>query len=147
MTDERAVGTLLRLMADEDADVRDWATFGLGSMNEVDSSEIREALVNRLDDPNATVAAEALVGLARRGDQRAVDYLLRMQPLTVDDANTLEYEALVEAGITTGDPRLLPLLESINAGWRLTGDDEIPHDLSLAIIACRQGTPANREDR
>ncbi len=146
-TDERAVEMLLGLMVDDDADVRDWATFGLGSVREEDTPDIREALANRLDDPNAIVAGEALVGLARRGDQRAVNSLLNMQPFTAEDEHTLEYEALVKAGISTGDPRLLPLLEPVYQAKLLAKDDAIPHDLALAYDACHRGTPADREDK
>ena len=45
-----AVESLILLSADPDEDIRNWATFGLGSQAEgVDTPELREALVRRLD--------------------------------------------------------------------------------------------------
>ena len=69
--DALARATLITLSRDVDADVRDWATFGLGNLSDVDSPEIRQALVDRLDDDDTDTRAEAMVGLARRGDPRA----------------------------------------------------------------------------
>lgn len=68
---ELARQTLIALTRDIDPDVRDWATFGLGSLSDADSPEIRQALVDRLDDGDADTRAEAMVGLAARGDTRA----------------------------------------------------------------------------
>jgi HEAT repeat protein len=59
-----------------DDDFRDWATFGLGVQGDMDSVEIREALVRRLNDPDEDVREEAMVGLAKRKDERAVPALL-----------------------------------------------------------------------
>jgi HEAT repeat protein len=41
--DPRSIDSLLLLMEDADEDVRDWATFGLGTLGSSDSPEIREA--------------------------------------------------------------------------------------------------------
>jgi HEAT repeat protein len=75
-----ALEALCLLTTDHDRDVRDWATFALGSLCLSDSAEIREALAARLSDEDEEVRDEALVGLARRGDQRAaasIDELTR----------------------------------------------------------------------
>ena len=74
--DEHAVRALIELSTDEDSDVRDWATFGLGTQVSVDSPALREALVQRLTDPDPDTRAEAIVGLARRQDERAVPALV-----------------------------------------------------------------------
>ena len=66
----QALATLIALSRDLDAEVRDWATFGLGSLADADGPEIRQALVDRLDDDDAETRAEAMLGLVRRNDPR-----------------------------------------------------------------------------
>lgn len=73
--DEVAIDALVCLAADQDVMVRDWATFSLGSMLDIDSPIIREALWRNIDDKDVTVAGEALVGLAIRKEQRLLDVL------------------------------------------------------------------------
>lgn len=80
--DERplAIKTLLDLTEDKDSQVRDWATFGIGSLadaRKVNSSEVREALFRRLNDSHMDTRGEAMVGLAKRGDRRVVEYIKR----------------------------------------------------------------------
>ena len=74
--DARATDTLVTLMQDVDDDVRDWATFGLGVQGNLDSQEIRDALYQRLTDPHRDVREEAVAGLAKRRDQRALPALI-----------------------------------------------------------------------
>jgi HEAT repeat protein len=74
--DERSVGALLALMQDDDDDVRDWATFGLGVQAKLDSQEIRDGLASRLTDTDRNVRGEALYGLAKRQDARALATLV-----------------------------------------------------------------------
>lgn len=72
-----AVRTLLTLMEDRGAQTRDWATTGIGAALEFDGPEIREALMRRVMlDEDAITRAEALHGLARRGDMRGLPYLI-----------------------------------------------------------------------
>ena len=75
-TDTLAVETLILLMEDSGEDVRDWATFGLGSLREEDSSEIRGAFRKRLNDSFEDARQEAIWGLARRKDQQGLTLLL-----------------------------------------------------------------------
>ncbi|WP_454812827.1 HEAT repeat domain-containing protein [Labrys neptuniae] len=73
---EEAVQTLLRLMKErEEVRVRDWATRALG-LSEADGEAIRDALLANAVDEDEIVRTEALQGLARRKDRRAVAYLI-----------------------------------------------------------------------
>lgn len=134
------VPTLLRLMTDRDPDIRDWATFDLGSMQHADTPEIREALAAALNDEYPDVQGEALAGLACRGDSRAVEVLLNTP---IEDWRGYEADALVDAGKYGADPRLLPLLDAERANALVNGKELWP-DLLAAIDACRTGVPVNR---
>jgi HEAT repeat protein len=84
------VATLLGLMRDSDEDVRDWATFGLGTLSKVDTHEIRDAFAGLLNDSSSDVVDEALAALAQRRDQRALPLILeRLRQPDVDEL-TLE---------------------------------------------------------
>ena len=74
----RSVAGLLKLTRDADAEVRDWAAFGLGVLGDSDAPEIREALLRCLNDADEDVREEAAVGLARRQDQRVIPKLRAM---------------------------------------------------------------------
>ena len=71
-----SVTNLLELTRDSDADVRDWATFGLGVQGDCDTPEIRDALADALSDENQDVREEAMVGLGKRKDRRVLAPLL-----------------------------------------------------------------------
>jgi HEAT repeat protein len=76
--DAQSIRGLLKLTSDPDADVRDWAVFGLGVQGDADSPEIREAFLRCLDDANEDVREEAAVGLGKRQDQRLIPKLRTM---------------------------------------------------------------------
>jgi len=93
--EERAIKALIELSRDDDFQVRNWATFGLGSRTDIDSEEIRLALVDRLSETDDEIRGEALVGLVSRRDIRVIEPLLRelnqwrKQPLVKDCADKL----------------------------------------------------------
>jgi HEAT repeat protein len=107
--DPEAVECLIVLSADADADVRDWATFGLGSQIDVDEPPLRAALLARLADTDLVARAEAMVGLARRRDERVIPALLD----ALHSARFAEYhrsDLVLEAVEEIADPRLVPAL-------------------------------------
>ena len=63
-------------MDDPYAVARDWATTSIGQTVSVDGPEIRAALLRQVEDDDEITRAEALHGLARRQDERALPYLL-----------------------------------------------------------------------
>ncbi len=123
--DARAIGFLIELTEDPEAHVRDWATFALGSQVEMDTPELREALVERLSDVDDDTRAEAIVGLAQRGDRRIVPVL--SEELASDSVGRLA----VEAAALIGDPELHPALLALRNWW-----DVDEGSLEEAIRAC-----------
>jgi HEAT repeat protein len=74
--DDLAIKTKIEMSNDEDELVRDWATCGLGGID-LDTPEIRAALLARVADEDEITRGEALVGLARRKDQRGIEPLIK----------------------------------------------------------------------
>ena len=95
---------LIKLSGDRETEVRDWATFGLGTLSGDDGPDVRAALLARTSDASHKTRAEALFGLAVRRDPRAVPHLIRA--LESPAVAQLELDAAAEAA----DPRLLPAL-------------------------------------
>ena len=127
--DEPAVAALIGLTADPDSEVRDWATFGVGTQLPIDGPLTRAALWNRLDDPDDDARAEALHGLARRHDPRTAPLVQ-----TALEAETVGRLA-VESALLLGDPTLSRALEGLTDWW-----DVDPPLLAAAIAACTSGT-------
>lgn len=125
-----AIAGLIRLSADPSDDVRDWATFGLGSLRDDDSPEIRAALRRNLDDPDLDVRGEALVGLARRREDGLVDRLIeRLTP----DCHVYE----LDAAEALADARLVaPLRALADARPTRTRDPFWRERLQDALDAC-----------
>jgi HEAT repeat protein len=123
--DSQALGALVELTRDPVAQVRDWSTFALGTQVGVDTPELREALVERLADADDDTRAEAVVGLARRGDRRMLPAL--REKLASGSVGRLA----VEAAALIGDPDLHPLLVALGGWWDV--DEGL---LGEAIRAC-----------
>jgi len=126
-----AITALIELTNDADDEVRDWATFGIGTQVEADTPEIRDALYARTSDVDGDTRGEALVGLARRKDARVLEPLIR--ELAPDSVGRLALEA-VEA---IGDPRLYPALAMLKSRWAAdSADADLLED---ALAKCRPG--------
>ena len=135
--DPTAIQTLIELSADEDDEIRDWATFGLGSLIDADTPEIRDALWARCSDTFEDARAEALAGLARRKDPRVAELLLH--ELAGEQVDIM----IIDAATEFADPVLLPALMKLKVRWPLErGEDE--EWLDKAIQSCSgypQGSP------
>lgn len=110
--DPAAIDGLIRLTRDTDSDVRDWAAFGLGTLTEFDSAELRDALVGLLDDPDEDVRGEAMVGLAKRKDLRALPAIER--ELRSKSHGSLCVEAAEFLGHYSLHPLLLDLKNNLH---------------------------------
>lgn len=122
---------LIQLSEDVATEIRDWATFGLGSILDIDSTEIRSALAARLNDADFDTRCEALVGLAERKDERVFPATLKL--LRAESVPRLA----VDAARALADPRLLGPLRELEPWW-----DVDPDLLRLAINECQQDRDA-----
>lgn len=134
--DHPNVRALLAAFDDPDADVRDWAVFGLGVQLSVDSPEIRDALFRMLDDDaGADTPGEAACGLAKRKDPRVYDHI------AAELARPYPGNLWVEAAAELGDLRLLPLLQRLkDAGWDRDDARGALLDEALETCALRRRT-------
>ena len=124
----RVARALTQLTIDESSAIRDWAVFGLGSILDVDTPEVRQALRARLFDSDLDTRLEALVGLAERRDPTILDML--REELRGDTVDLLA----VDAARAFADPSLLPLLLELAPRW-----DHDPDLLRRAIQTCTTG--------
>lgn len=132
------IRAMIDLASDPDPDVRNWATFGLGSQIDADSPELREALLLRLSEAEDEVRGEAIVGLVNRGDVRVAPYLtaeLASGSLESVRAWSLMWEAaeaLASRAQTEPDRAWLPALAAFRTSK--VGDQDA---LKAAVKACR----------
>ena len=112
-----ATAALMHLAIDRDDLVREWATFGIGTLSEADDDAVRSLLWTNAHDPYRDVRGEAVVGLARRSDPRVIE-LLKTRLLD-DDCRVYELEAAEE----------MPSAELLEPLERLRDDAERRPDL------------------
>jgi HEAT repeat protein len=124
LDEPQAVATLILLSDDDDPDVRNWATFGIGSLTSMDTDSVRDALAARLHDDFEEVRGEAMVGLARRQDERV------RAPLTEALGAGGSVLAVRAAGALR-DRSLAPLLETV----RDTASDELVRAAAEGALA------------
>jgi HEAT repeat protein len=141
--DERAIEALLVLSSDADERVKNWAVFGLGSqlgkpgLDLVDSEKIRTALAERITDSHEETRAEATLGLALRGDSRAL-------PIVIDELERgTSWCQYVEAAYHLASPALCPalrkFLEGMDDSDRKFWETRPKFALSAAIKVCCGG--------
>ena len=115
-----SVETLLILMQDRDGNVRDWATFGLGTSCRLDSDQIRAALFHQLTDSDADVRGEALVGLAKRHDNRVLPALIHeLEQTEVSDHAFEAAETLLDDSLNDSDRNPKEYIEAIKYHFSL----------------------------
>lgn len=113
-SEAESIDAQLLLAIDGSDIVRDWATFGIGSMQEADDPRIRDILWANLKDKDEDVRGEALVGLANRKDERIIPVLLE---LLNSNCSTFELHA--------AESLASPLLsERLNAIKNAVSDEE-----------------------
>lgn len=124
-----ALAALINLSRDAVEELREWATFALGSqLPLVDGPEVREALAARLTDAHEATRDEAVIGLGLRGDARALG------PLLAQLERGFVGQALFEAARALASPKLKAPLEALLGNPKL--DETERAELLAAIAAC-----------
>lgn len=127
-----AAEALLELMGDTSSLVRDWATFGLGSLSEQDSPAVRDGLLVAASDTEPEVRGEALVGLARRGDERGKALVLQ----ALDDEFFGTWA--IDAAGHYADSQFVPALEQLRQNAEIAESSYFSSVLADAIQACSE---------
>lgn len=128
--DERAVDALIQLSRDSDYDVRNWATFGLGSLCNMDTEELRKALIERLSEEDHEIRGEALIGLARLKDENVKEAIMK------ELMGEFHGSWVLEATELMGDPEFCPLLRKLRVHIENEEDSYFLKDVDNAILAC-----------
>jgi HEAT repeat protein len=138
---DEVITMLLRLMDDEDEDVRDWATFGIHQGSH-DTPATRARLWKALDDPCPEVRGEAAVGLARFGDRSLVP---RLEKLLREDEEISP--CYFEAAEELGDPCLLSAVLEGAKRWREgMKDGEELHFMVASAVEALQKVASGRQE-
>ncbi len=126
-----AIQALIELSRDPNRDVRDYATFGLGELNDRNSKAIRDALFARLKERDTEIRGQALIGLAKRKDPRA------LKPLRKELIRRFRGTWSLEAAELACDSRLYPLLVKMRKHWKFPDRHRFTTFLNEAIAACK----------
>lgn len=129
------IASLITLSIDPDDDVRNWATFGIGTCLDIDTNEIREALVARLSEDDSEIRGEALIGLAKRKDERVIEPLIR------ELSGEFFGSWCIEAAELMSDPIFYPFLLSLRDRIEREVESRFISQLDDAIAACSQRSP------
>ena len=124
LSTKAAIKSLVLLSQDSDDEVRSWSVCGLGSLTDLDTIELRAALVARMDDPHEETRHEAILGLAKRRDMRVLAALKK----ALEDESI--WDMALKSAAELAAPELLPQLLELQNGF-----DSVY--LERAIEACR----------
>ncbi len=120
---------LLAMMTDQDRANRDWATL-LVAQQELDTDEVRNALIGAAQDQDEAVRAEAILGLAQRDPVVALPFVksaLRGQTVMAP---------VFEAAVLAADRSLVDDLRHFSE----PSDNAFADQLALdALAACERG--------
>lgn len=117
---------LIAMTRDDDVSNRDWATMLL-SQQEVDTPEVRDALLRAANDEVADVRAEAIEGLAQRDHDLALPFIQRA--LSGNEASL----PIFEAAKLVAHPSLV---DDLRAFVDRKSDSWLDDTISEALDAC-----------
>lgn len=102
----KAIETLIELSEDSFSSIRNWATFGIGTLSKQNNDRIIKALWNRTKDKHQETKLEAIVGLANRNQVAVKEQII--EELKNDEYGTLLFDAIE----TLNDKAFIPYLEA-----------------------------------
>jgi hypothetical protein len=112
----QAIEALQMLASDKDKDCRNWALFAIGTQSDLDTPELRETLAHHVNDPYSEAREEAIAGLAKRKDGRAVLPFFRLlRSGSYHCHHESDYETLLEAQASDGDWTIDDMLDTLYA--------------------------------
>lgn len=123
---------LIEMTRDKDPANRDWATLLL-AQQDLDTPEVREALLRAAEDDNDAVRAEAIFGVAQR------DKALALPLLQKELARKYVAMPIFEAAALVADPSLV---DDLRAYAQPSGDEFLDQLALDALKACETGEPA-----
>ncbi len=106
LENENAIKTLIELSNDKDSDIRNWATFGIGTQLDNETEEIGIALWNRVPDKDESTRLEAISGLAKRKDKK-IKEVLKTELKKIGENGSIILESIE----LLNDKEFIPLLE------------------------------------
>jgi HEAT repeat protein len=102
----KAIETLIELSEDKLSSIRNWATFGIGTLSEENNDRIINALWKRTKDKHQETKLEAIVGLANRE-------VIKVKENIIEELKNGEYGTLLFDAIETlKDKDFIPYLEN-----------------------------------
>lgn len=119
---------LIEMTRDEDRANRDWATMLL-AQQELDTVEVREALLRAAKDEDPAVRAEAILGLAQRDRNLALPFLREAL------SGPMASMPIFEAAELVADPSLI---EDLRCFAEPSGDDFLDSFAVDALVACER---------
>ena len=141
--DSWELDSLVEMTGDCDPRVRDWATFAIAARDD-DGENVRRLLLERATDSDFDTRSEAIWGLARRRDRRALPLLF--EALHGERVGTL----LIEAAGYLANREFIEPLKQLLVDW-----DEETELIEEVIARCRgkirsrrswEYVPANEPD-
>lgn len=124
----KAIESLITLSSDKLNHIRDWTTFGLGTQIDEDNLKIRNALWKRVNDKHQKTKLEAILGLAKRKDNK-------IKPIIVQELLNGEYGiVLFEAIEEIGDKENLKVLKAYYKSEK--SNKKIPKDWLDDLKSC-----------
>jgi hypothetical protein len=123
---------LIEMTRDKDPANRDWATLLL-AQQDLDTPEVRGALLRAAEDDSDAVRAEAILGMAQR------DKTLALPLLQKELSRKSVAMPIFEAAALVADPSLVDDLRGYASP---SGDDLLDRWALEALKACETGEPA-----